>query len=117
MAEMSGRVLTMIARVAVLVLAGGLAGCVVETVDEPDGEVELGLVEGGDEAEADVEADEDQGAPHEGGELGLELPSAYSTPTKGEDVTGEPFPDPWDIGDPDPSTNPDPDSDDHKTLF
>jgi hypothetical protein len=114
---MNGRGLTMIARVAVLVLAGGLAGCVVDTVDEPDGEAELGLVEGGGEAGAiDVEADEDQGAPDEPGALGLEIPAAYSTPTRGEEVTGEPFPDPWDIGDPDPSSNPDPDSDDHKSL-
>lgn len=114
---MSGRGLTMIARVAVLVLAGGLAGCVVETVDEPEGEVELGLVEGGEAGVVDVEADEDQGAPDEDGELGLEIPSAYGTPTKGEEVTGEPFPDPWDIGDPDPSSNPEPESDDHKGLF
>ncbi|MEJ7729492.1 MAG: hypothetical protein WKG00_09765 [Polyangiaceae bacterium] len=115
---MSGRRLTMVARLAVLVLAGGLAGCVVETVDEPEGEAELGLVAGGgDEAvAADVAADDAARAAEEVDDpegQDLDLPSIYSTPAKGDDVSGDPSPDPWG---PDPNpVNTDSESDEHAT--
>lgn len=115
MAEMNGSGLTMVARLAVLVLATGLAGCMVEAVDEPEeGEAELSLVEGGGEAASVVSAPETADDADSGDGEDLDLPLAYGASSKGEEVSGEPFPDPWDIGAPDP-TNAESDGHTHKS--
>src|SRR5688500_8892339 len=96
-AEMRRTRSAMVARLAVLALAAGLAGCLVETVEEPANEAEaaLGLVEGGDE-EAGSAAAAEAAALEEVEADGLQLPALHSAPTKGEDVSGDPSPDPWD---------------------